>query len=98
MCDNARSRLKVRLPQLASLTLGPKRAHGSSCFLFQSAGKIDDRAARITGTFPVLPRTLRVGGKECEVDVGELLGANALDEIDLVARRFQLADRLIIIE
>src|SRR5258708_33241523 len=98
MCDNARSRLQFRLPHLAALALGPKRTHGSACFFLQSAGKIDDRAARITGTFPVLARTLRGGGKEGEIHVGKLLGAHALDEIDLVARRFQLAYRLIIVE
>ena len=66
--------------------------------LLQRAGKIDDRAAGIAGAFPILPRALRVGREESEIDVGKLLGADALDEVDFVARRFELADRFVVIE
>ena len=41
---------------------------------------------------------MRVGGEESEVHALELLRANALDEVHLVAHRFQLAERLVIIE
>ncbi len=40
----------------------------------------------------------RIGGEEGEIDVLELLGANALDESHLVADGFEAAQRLIVIK
>src|ERR1022692_1861905 len=98
MGHHTRSRLQFRLPHLTALALRPERAHGGARFLFQSAGEINDGATGIAGALPVLTRTLRVGGKEGEVYARKLLRAHALDEVDFVARAFELADRLVIVE
>ncbi len=98
MSHHARSRLQLRLPQLSALALDPERAHVDASLLFQSAGEIDDRAAGVAGPLPVLARTLRIRGKEGEVHMRKLLCAHALNEIDFVACRFQLPDRLVIVK
>ena len=91
-------RLQFRLPYLAALALQPEGANLRVSFLFQSTGKIDDRAARIARPLPVITRTLRVGREEGKVHVSKPFSSHALDEVDFVARRFELADRLVIIE
>ena len=98
MSHHARSRLQLGLPNLSALALYPRRTHAGARFFFQGAGKIDDRAAGIAGSFPVVAGTLRIGRKESEVYAGELLGAHALDKVDLVARRFEPANRLVIVK
>ena len=83
---------------LSALALDPQRAHAGSGFVFQRAGEIDDGAAGIAGALPVLARALFIGGEESEIHMLELLGAHALDEADLVAHGFELAQRLVVVE
>lgn len=92
MSHNARSRLQFRLPHLSTFAFHPKRTNRGARFLIQSAGKIHNRAAGIAGALPVLSRGSGVSGKEGEIHVGELLSAHTLNKIDLVPRRFELAD------
>ena len=98
MGDDAWTGLQVRLPSLTAFALDPERTDGGAGFVFQCAGEIDDGAAGIAGALPVLARAFRIGGKESEIHFVELLGAYALDEVDLVAGGLQLADGLVVIE
>src|SRR5580698_7876325 len=98
MSHNAGTRLQLRLPHVSTLALYPDRAHAGASFFVQRPGKVNDRTAGITGAFPVLADTRRVGGEEGEIHVRKLLCAHALDEVDFVAGRFELADRLVIVK
>src|SRR5260370_4983837 len=98
MRHNAGSGLQFRLPHFSALALYPKRANLGAAFAIQGAGKIDDGAARIPGAFPVVARTLRIGGEESKVYMRKLLRPHALDEVDLVAPGFELANRFVVIE
>jgi len=95
---NARSGLQVRLPCLSALALHPERPDRGARFLFQCTGKIDNGAAGIAGALPVLASAFRIGGKEGKIHFGELLSPHTLDEVDFVARGFQLSDGLVVIK
>jgi hypothetical protein len=98
MRRDARSRLQFGRHNATEFALHPKRTHAGARLIFQSAGKVDDGAARIARTFPVLARAFRIGGKESEIDVFKLLGPHALNKADFVAHGFELAQRFVVIE
>src|SRR5581483_6672785 len=98
MRRNARSTLQFWRRDLPALALDPKRAHPRAGLVFQYTGEIDNRAASVTRVLPASARAFLIGGEKCEIHVFELLGANPLDEADLVAHGFQLPQRLIVVE
>ncbi len=98
MGDHNRARLQLRGNGLAGLPLDPGRADRCFRFIFQRERKIHDGIAQVPCRLPVIARRAWVGGEEGEVHTFELLGADALDEVHLVADRFQLAERLVVIK
>ena len=67
-------------------------------FIFQREREIDDGIAEVARRLPVIARRARIGSEEGEVHALELLRADALDEIHLLAHRLQLAERLVVIQ
>ena len=98
MGDDHRARLQLRGHRLARLALDPGRSDRSSGFVFEREREIDDGVAKVARGFPVVARRARVGSEEGEVHALELLRANALDKVHLVADRFQSAERFVIVE
>ena len=66
--------------------------------IFKNGREIDDRAAGVARIFPAAARALLIGGEESEIDVLELLGADALDEADFVAHGLELPERFVVVE
>ena len=92
------ARLQLRCHGLAGLPFDPGRADRGSRFIFERERQIHDGIAEVARRPPVIAGRARVGSKEGEVHALELLRANALDKAHLVADRFQLAERLVIIK
>src|SRR5208283_4622152 len=65
---------------------------------FQRKRKIHDGIAQVARRLPVIARRALVGGEEGEVHALELFRADALNKAHLVAGRFQLPQRLVVIE
>ncbi len=98
MGHHHRARLQLRSNGLARLPLDPGRADRRSRFIFQRVREIHDGIAQVARYLPVIARRARVGSEEGEVHALELFRADTLDKAHLVANRFQLAERLVVIE
>ena len=86
------SGLQFRQRDLPALALHPQTTHVCARLIFENSGEIDNRAARVARVFPTALRALLIGGEEGEIHVLELLGANPLDEADLVTHGLELPE------
>ena len=98
MSNGHRDRGKVHARSKTQLALHPRSAQQNALLVLQSVGKIDDVAARLARHLPGIAGEGFVGGEEGEVHVLQVLRKHALDEGRLLAHRFELAERLVVIE
>src|SRR5262249_49794598 len=78
--------------------LNPQGTNGGPRLIFQQRRQIDNRATGVASIFPTAARALLIRRKEREIYMFELLGTYPLNETDLVAHSFELAERLVVIE
>ncbi len=98
MRDNHGARLQFGGKNLPQLTFHPGPTHHSAGLIFKSVGKVHNSATGLLDVSPVLACAFCIRREESKIHVLELLGANALNESNLVLERFKLAERFIIVQ
>ena len=96
--NHRRPGLQFRRRKLPKLPLNPRGSQCRAGFVLKRVRKINNRAAGFLHLFPTSTSALRVRSKEGEVDLVELLCANALNKSDLFFYSLQLTERLVVIE